>query len=126
MLLRLKIDSAWKAALPGEYQSAAVVFRLRKNSKTTRAVTQKTTVANVKNQWNPKTMGIKNEAIEPIAAPTESAANTPSGFLAAASNRAGKKLPVTNATGAIRARFASGERLSCMSSNNRISSPPVT
>ena len=75
------------------------------------AVVQKITVANTKNQPNPKTIGIKNETREPMAAPMESAANTPSGLSAAASNSAGKKLPVTNATGASNARFAHGDRL---------------
>ena len=56
---------------------------------------QNITVANTKNQLKPKTIGIKNEAMEPMAAPMESAAKTPSGLSAAASNRAGKKLPVT-------------------------------
>ncbi len=70
------------------------------------------TAAKMKNQLKPKTIGMKNEAREPMAAPIESAAKTASGFSAAASKRAGKKLPVTNATGASRARLAQGERLS--------------
>ena len=54
------------------------------------AVAQKIAVAKAKNQSNPKTIGIKNETSEPMAAPIESAAYTPSGFSAAASNNAGK------------------------------------
>ena len=85
---------------------------MRKNRNVANAVTQNMTVAKTKNHENPNTIGMKKEAMEPMAAPMESAAKTPSGFLAAASNRAGKKLPVTNATGASRARFCHGERCS--------------
>ena len=70
------------------------------------AVAQKIAVAKAKNQSKPKTIGIKNETSEPMAAPIESAANTPSGFTAAASNNAAKKLTVTNATGASSASHA--------------------
>ena len=73
-------------------------------------VIKKTAVPITKNQLKPKTIGTKNDNIMPMADPIASAANTTSGFSAAASNRAGKKLPVTKATGANKRTLASGLR----------------
>ena len=85
----------------------------------------KTKVLTTKNKLKPKTIGTKNETSSPNAAPMASAANTTSGFFAAASNNTGKKLPVTKDAGANNNRLAQTGRSLCKNSSSNMVIPAI-
>ena len=76
-------------------------------------VSTKTPAATGKKVSKPKAIGRKKAVIDPSPAPTASMAKTARGLWEACSKRAGKKLPVTKATGASRRIVAVGERVGC-------------